>query len=265
VADFILGLDLGQAGDFTALATLKRSIAINDEGLPVRDRAGRLVYQTAVVGLNRYELGTPYTAIVSNVAETMKRPEIRPRPRLVIDATGVGRPVVDLFVNEMRGCLDIYPLTITAGAETRKGAWGAGIRAYWTPKKELAGTVQAGLGTGRLKIAAKLRLADLLRKELLDFKVKVTAAANETFSAREGTHDDLVLSVAMACWLARRKEIPYITTAESDPGRQALALEQEERDALMAEKRAEAERQAERQRRRDREHVWNDPAAWINL
>jgi hypothetical protein len=43
---------------------------------------------------------------------------------------------------------------------------------------------------------------ELLIKEFLAFRVKITAAANETFEAwRERDHDDMVLAVALACWL----------------------------------------------------------------
>ena len=30
--------------------------------------------------------------------------------------------------------------------------------------------------------------------------MKITAAANDTYNAREGQHDDLVLALALACW-----------------------------------------------------------------
>ena len=47
--------------------------------------------------------------------------------------------------------------------------------------------------------------AATLVRELQNFQVKLTAAANETFGVwREGQHDDLVLAVALACWWAER-------------------------------------------------------------
>jgi hypothetical protein len=57
-----------------------------------------------------------------------------------------------------------------------------------------------------LKIAPALREAKTLTKELQTFRVKVSLAkANESFEAwRERDHDDLVLAVAMAVWLAER-------------------------------------------------------------
>jgi hypothetical protein len=256
--DYIASLDLGQAGDYTALSILKRTIDVDAEGLPVRDHAKRLMHRTAVVALERYALGTPYPAVVASVSGIVRRPELGFRPRLTIDATGVGRAVTDMFLNELRSSVEVFPITITAGAETRKGAWGSGIRAYWTPKAELVSAVQAGLGTGRLKIAKGLKEGETLKRELLDFKIKVTASARETFNAREGAHDDLVLSVAMGVWLSGRREIPYIAKHPDDSGRAALALEQEEREAL------EKERQviAEKQRQKALGSVWDNPAAW---
>ena len=60
--------------------------------------------------------------------------------------------------------------------------------------------------SGRLRIAAALPEADTLVRELLAFQVKITAAAHDTYGAwREGTHDDLVLAVALACWHAESR------------------------------------------------------------
>jgi hypothetical protein len=57
----------------------------------------------------------------------------------------------------------------------------------------------------RLQIARGLPDAAVLVRELQQFQVKITAAANETFGVwRDGQHDDLVLAVALACWWAER-------------------------------------------------------------
>ncbi len=51
------------------------------------------------------------------------------------------------------------------------------------------------------KVAEALPEAPTLIQEVLAFKVKITANAHDTYEAwREGVHDDLVLSVAMAAW-----------------------------------------------------------------
>jgi hypothetical protein len=54
----------------------------------------------------------------------------------------------------------------------------------------------------RLKVAS-LPFTPILVEELLNFQVKVTEAANETFGTwRAGRHDDLVLAIAFAAWAA---------------------------------------------------------------
>ncbi len=61
-----------------------------------------------------------------------------------------------------------------------------------------------------------------LRRELLDFRVKIGAAAHASFNAPEGAHDDVLLSVAIACWLGSRREIAYRASGPCDRGRIAL-------------------------------------------
>jgi len=64
------------------------------------------------------------------------------------------------------------------------------------PCWQLAATVAVGV-----EMAREPPEAEVLVNELLNFEVKITAAANDVYGAwREGTHDDLVLAVALACW-----------------------------------------------------------------
>jgi hypothetical protein len=44
----------------------------------------------------------------------------------------------------------------------------------------------------------------ILIRELQNYQVKVTPAANEVFNAREGEHDDLLLALALAAWNGER-------------------------------------------------------------
>ena len=71
----------------------------------------------------------------------------------------------------------------------------------------LVGMVQRVLQSGRLRIGASLPHAATLQQELRDFRVKISKAANETYDAREGAHDDLVLSLAVALFTAENP--PY--------------------------------------------------------
>jgi len=181
---YVLGLDLGQTKDFTALAVLERQPAIAAEKLDY-----------ALRHLRRFPLGTPYPAIVSAMTAIRKNSSLRDAP-LVVDQTGVGRAVVDM-IHRARPRARIRPITITAVHDVVPD--GAG---WHVPKKELVSVLQVLLQSKRLQVARALPMATVLVKELECFRVKITASANETFEAwRERDHDDLVLAAAMAAWV----------------------------------------------------------------
>lgn len=215
-----MGLDLGQAADYSALAILSESPVLEPDGRIATDHRGGILFRFDCVHLERFPLGTDYPAIIGRVKELVRSPRLQPRPRLVIDATGAGRPVVDLFLNA-RIPVEIAPLIITAGSEVREDRWNrTSNRAYWVPKIELVSTVQSLLQTRRLRVVPRLALADVLKSELLGFKIKITSSANEAFGAwREGAHDDLVLAVAMAAWLGESQVFqPMVAASRRFPG-----------------------------------------------
>ncbi len=198
---FIVGLDLGKQRDFTALI-------VNDLHFASRVRIQRTEYEPTegvvrsrrvafhrFVTVYRYALGTPYPEINRSVKSVLA--QLPPRdlpPELVVDATGVGMPVVDAM-NE----LGINPLavTITAGSEVNERNW----RNYTVPKKILASSLDITFAEDRLDITPDSTHSGTLKAELQNFRVKVSAGGNETMEAwREGMHDDLVLSGALAVW-----------------------------------------------------------------
>ena len=101
------------------------------------------------------------------------------------------------LIGRARPRATIRPITITAGHDAVPD--GAG---WHVPKKELVGVLQVLLQSHRLHVARALPMAAVLVKELESFRVKITAAANETFEGwRERDHDDMVLAVALAAWV----------------------------------------------------------------
>jgi hypothetical protein len=196
VVRYFVGLDLGQAQDFTALAVLTRPLVTGNE--PVADRQPTY----AVPHLHRFPLGTAYPVIVTAMIELLRSPPLR-GCMFVVDQTGVGRPVVDMLTDAMEGRVtcNFCPITITGGHEVTRSERGQ-LR---VPKKELVARLQVLLQTRRLKVAQALPEAATLVRELETFRVKITDAANETFGAwREGQHDDLVLAVALAAWMGEK-------------------------------------------------------------
>ncbi len=65
--------------------------------------------------LERAPLGTPYTKIVERMAELTEHPKLRGNCRLVVDATGLGAPVVDMLLAARLEC-DVIPVVLTGGS-----------------------------------------------------------------------------------------------------------------------------------------------------
>jgi hypothetical protein len=124
---------------------------------------------------------------------------------LLVDATGVGRPVAEIVRQAKLPVKKLVPITITAGHQVKDAIAGGG---WNVPKKDLVGAVKATLERGRLLIAPGAPEAKTLTKELKTFRAKVSAATgNETLEAwRERDHDDLVLAVAMVTWYGERAQ-----------------------------------------------------------
>ena len=128
----------------------------------------------------------------------MRSPALAGGPALVIDQTGCGRPVFDMF---QKARLKPIGVSIHGGdTVTRDGS------TWKVPKRDLVGVLQVLLQTGRLKVASKLKLGSVLQAEMLNFKVKIDpVTAHDSYSAwRDNEHDDLVLATALACWWAEQ-------------------------------------------------------------
>jgi hypothetical protein len=204
---YFFGLDLGQAEDHSALALLERTPAPDPGGL----HATR--WHFVCRHLERWALGTAYPAVITRIQKLVRADRLR-GATLVVDQTGVGRAVVDLL-RAARLPVELTPITITGGHNIN---W-AQDNSVHVPKKELVGCLQVLLQARRLKIAGRLPEAKLLERELLNFKVKITPAAHETFGAwREGEHDDLVLAVALAAWQGQRDPGPCSRPFVLSPG-----------------------------------------------
>ncbi len=192
-----VGLDLGQSKDFSALAFVECVRTITGGGA-----TGEITHLNCV-HLQRWKLRTSYPAIVADVVRMINGLEAdaspNRKPVLCVDATGVGAPVIDLFKGE-RINAELVPIQIVAGANISNENGMTRV-----PKRDLVSVIQVGLQNRTLKIASRLPEAEILSRELQNFTVKITDVANDIYGAwREGTHDDLVLAVALAVWKANQ-------------------------------------------------------------
>jgi hypothetical protein len=198
-----IGLDFGQMRDYAAASVLRGTVLRGPDGQPLRTSSGRVIRRFDMLALKRYPLGTSYTSIVGHLADQVRRPELWPDrvpPRVVVDATGVGKGVLEMLRTALKSSptVEVWGIVLTSGkAVTRPGP-----HEIHLAKIELAGAIRQVLEDGRLRVPPQLEFAEALRKELQDFTVRVTAAANETFSAVEGGWDDLVIAAALPIWLS---------------------------------------------------------------
>ncbi len=196
---YYIGVDLGQKRDHTAVAVLEKAEVVFGERNRVSYERQR-EWRHSVRLLERMALGTPYTEVAERLIRIARSDEMKHRCTMVLDATGVGLPVVDLIKQKQPGCM-VDAVVITGGDRCwqQEGVWR-------TPKKELIMGLVVMLETGRLKVARGLEEAGTLVKELQGLRVKMSEAGRESFGAwREGEHDDLVLAVALAGWRAHNR------------------------------------------------------------
>jgi len=160
---YIVGLDLGKAQDPSALA--------------VNQMLGAKPARIVTGHLWRWPLRTPYQQIAEDVLEITHKLNRKhnhrawaanaspdPEPvevelHLVVDATGVGVPVVEMMEDEGLQPISLY---IISGYEvTRAG------RSFHVPKRDLVSNLQLLLQSKRLRIIETLEHSEVLRDELL--------------------------------------------------------------------------------------------------
>jgi hypothetical protein len=193
---YAIGLDLGQAIDPTAICVVERIV----EGkVPVEVSADlRQVLappRFEARYLERLPLQTSYVACIGHVARLLAKPPLVGNCELVIDLTGVGRAIGDMFTT---AGLHFTGVTITGGDAERLDPEDG--TSWHVSKIQLVSRLQALFHAGDLKIAKSLPEAAALASELQDFRASISEAGYASLGARVGKHDDLVLALALACW-----------------------------------------------------------------
>src|SRR5215210_2754310 len=219
---YSVGVDLGQANDFTAIAVLERVVVppstalFNPVGVSPSNRLveGDIVYD--LVYLKRPRLGTPYDTIAQRCADLIC--ELEPQGAfgelgqvtLSVDGTGVGRGVVDMLRTEFqrRGSsarsvpkVDFRAVSVTGSNTSLKRPERA--NGYWSvPKKDLVFPAVAAFQQGKIRIAKGIKDRDALVHELKNYsRTTNIATGNMAFEPwRESEHDDLLFAVCLSLW-----------------------------------------------------------------
>lgn len=197
---YIVSVDLAQTYDRTAVAVSEVVRLETPEGPPQYDSwleppSGPPTHH--VRHLERLPLGMDYTVQAERIKSICRR---LPSCDLVVDQSGVGRPVVDLLRKES---LSPIAVTITSGETESRGD---GPNDWRVPKRTLVSGLQLAVQTQRLKVAASLPDAQRWADEMLGFQVEISASGRDTYG-NDGTlvaHDDLVIATALGVWWGER-------------------------------------------------------------
>jgi hypothetical protein len=197
---WVVAADIGQSGDFATIVAAE-------------DREPEIHLRHA----ERIPLGTSYPALVDRIGVVH---DAVPRPAdLVVDATGVGKPVYDLLGVAGRSPVGIV---ITGGRKARRGE----DRLCRVPKAVLVQCVAAVLESGLLRISSGLPHAAILVSELQAFRASIGENGHARFEGAPGFHDDLVLAAAMAVWRVTGPLAgPYLRTGEATLGPRGSSLQ----------------------------------------
>jgi hypothetical protein len=190
LSKYILGLDPAQLHDWSALAAIK----MEWNGTIRR-------YRYSLVAMERRQQ-VPYDEIVEWATAGLRttifqRSMSQGSPELVLDATGVGIAIKDMF---QKTGVPVKAVTITVG-----NGWELVGSTWHLGKARLIGTFLGVLDSGRLQVNPNLPIWSQLERELVSYRAEISAQGHAKFEAAPGEHDDLLFALALAIFWAERQ------------------------------------------------------------
>ncbi len=186
----VMGIKIGQRREPSAICVAETQ---------TRHAGDRSAVHHLVRHLERLAVGTPFPGVAQRAGQIWSGIEDRAsdRPRVYVDATGFGEPIVDIFDEILPGARATTPIYFTHGdrrVETSDG-WRSEVR---LGKAHLVCRLQSLLQTSRLHLP-RMAEAKILKRELMEYEIRVESDANERYGAFPvGTQDDLVTSLGLA-------------------------------------------------------------------
>ena len=209
-----IGIDVGQLHDPTAISvceaiqkhtgkyhygrtqTLGHVDTKTGQWIPPTGIDPVMVTEYTVRSIRRLALGTSYPDVAITIADMLCSPLfLRRDVRVLIDVTGVGRPVYDdlrkeIKLREEAQHVSLRPITFSSGEKYNR-ATGILGKAY------LVSRLQSLLQGGRVHAPNTAEVKATL-DELRVYEIKVDTNGHDTYGAITGKHDDLATALGLS-------------------------------------------------------------------
>jgi hypothetical protein len=208
-----IGVDVGQLHDPTAICVaeaiqvetgkhrwikpIPAHIDKRGQFIPPKDTDPLMATEYTIRHIERLPLGTSYPEVATLIADMLcSKLFARRRVQVLIDVTGVGRPVYDDLKleasrREAARKVSIRPITFAHG-ETYNATTGRMGKAY------LVSRLQSLLQSGRIHAPDTPEVRATM-EELKVYEIKVSNDGKDTYGAIVGKHDDLATALGLAC------------------------------------------------------------------
>jgi hypothetical protein len=199
----VLGLDLGQTRNHTAIAVVESRFirATPWEFLASASRAHAGYWDHKVIALERLDLDTSYVDVAHWVKDYLDRIFYPCHKHLVMDGTGVGTAVRDMFRSLNLQNTNLVPVTITgstqAGWRPASAGTGGGIV---TSRTEILTKLLTSIEQEQFTINKDCRERETLFHELVNLKLSGKPESSST----SGGQDDLAMALSLALYWALR-------------------------------------------------------------
>lgn len=138
--------------------------------------------QLKLVYLMEFPIGTPYTTVIGHVIRADKKFRLR---KVLVDQTGVGEPVLEELKEQ--GMQNVEGLVFTVRT-----------------KEELLSCLKIAMEQQRLRMPYHRRLAEQMNEQQYEY----SKSGHLKFSHPENSHDDMLWSLALSCYVATMKRQP---------------------------------------------------------
>ena len=216
-AEYILSQDIGKKQDDTTSLIYR----ITPEYVDSYDGGRRVMTFMDVVYMDKRRLS--YDRLARFTQELMQSASLGERSTLLIDGTGIGEAVYDIYTSKgLEPVKIIFTSGETASMERNRAEQSKrfnDISGYKVPKVDMVSAAQVIFQQGRIRFAPDLPFRDECLEQLQSFVGKVNERTENVKyeNLTDEIHDDFVVNILMASWYAIHMDAEAYIGSES-PG-----------------------------------------------